>query len=52
MRWTRSIGIDSRKVNYILDADIAGFFDAVSQDWLIRFAEHRVGRPAHHPPDP
>src|SRR3979490_1686339 len=37
------VGIDSRKVNYILDADIAGFFDSVSQDWLIRFVEHRIG---------
>src|ERR1700712_1235835 len=36
-------GIGQRKVNWILDADIAGFFDAVSHDWLIRFAEHRVG---------
>ena len=39
------VGIDSRKVNHILDADIAGFFDAVSQDWLIRFVEHRIGDP-------
>ena len=39
------VGIDSRKVNYILDADIAGFFDSVSQDWLVRFVEHRVGDP-------
>src|SRR6266851_4888801 len=39
------VGIDSRKVNHILDADITGFFDAVSQDWLIRFVEHRVGDP-------
>ena len=39
------VGIDSRKVNYILDADIAGFFDSVSQDWLVRFLEHRVGDP-------
>src|SRR5580693_589917 len=37
------VGIDSGKVNHILDADIAGFFDAVSQDWLIRFVEHRIG---------
>ena len=36
-------GIGQRKVNWILDADIAGFFDAVSHDWLIRFVEHRVG---------
>jgi retron-type reverse transcriptase len=30
-------------VNWVLDADIAGFFDAVDHDWLIRFVEHRVG---------
>jgi group II intron reverse transcriptase/maturase len=30
-------------VNWVLDADIAGFFDAVSHDWLIRFIEHRIG---------
>jgi len=30
-------------VNSILDADIKGFFDAVNQDWLIRFLEHRIG---------
>jgi group II intron reverse transcriptase/maturase len=37
------VGIETRKVSYILDADVAGFFDAVSQDWLIRFVEHRIG---------
>jgi RNA-directed DNA polymerase len=37
------VGINSRKVNFILDADIRAFFDTVSQDWLIRFVEHRVG---------
>ena len=37
------IGIESRKVNYILDADIRSFFDTVSQEWLIRFLEHRIG---------
>jgi group II intron reverse transcriptase/maturase len=36
-------GIGQRKVNWILDADIAGFFDTVSHDWLIKFVEHRVG---------
>ncbi|WP_347349907.1 hypothetical protein [Mesorhizobium captivum] len=30
-------------MSYILDADIARFFDGVSQDWLIRFVEHRIG---------
>jgi group II intron reverse transcriptase/maturase len=37
------VGIERRKVNYILDADIRDFFGSVSQDWLIRFVEHRVG---------
>jgi group II intron reverse transcriptase/maturase len=30
-------------VNHILDADIQSFFDGVSQSWLVRFVEHRVG---------
>jgi RNA-directed DNA polymerase len=37
------VGIERRKVNYIVDADIRAFFDTVSQDWLIRFVEHRIG---------
>jgi RNA-directed DNA polymerase len=37
------VGITTRKVNYILDADIRSFFDTVSQDWLVRFVEHRIG---------
>jgi RNA-directed DNA polymerase len=39
------VGISSTKVNYILDADIRSFFDAVSQTWLIRFLNHRIGDP-------
>jgi RNA-directed DNA polymerase len=38
-----AVGISRCKVNWILDADIAGFFDSVSHDCLIRFVEHRVG---------
>jgi RNA-directed DNA polymerase len=37
------VGITSRKVNWILDADIRSFFDTVSQEWLLRFVAHRVG---------
>ena len=37
-----AVGITSTKVNWILDADIQSFFDTVSQEWLIRFVEHRV----------
>src|SRR5256714_8162565 len=39
------VGITSTKVNYILDADIRSFFDEVSQQWLERFLEHRIGDP-------
>jgi len=39
------VGIDSRKVNWILDADIRSFFDMVDQKWMIRFVEHRIGDP-------
>jgi group II intron reverse transcriptase/maturase len=37
------VGIERKKVNWILDADIRSFFDEISQEWLIRFLEHRVG---------
>src|SRR5215831_3169372 len=39
------VGIISKKVNYILDADIRSFFDSVSQSWLVRFLEHRITDP-------
>jgi group II intron reverse transcriptase/maturase len=39
------VGIDSRKVNWVLDADIRSFFDMVDQKWMIRFVEHRIGDP-------
>jgi RNA-directed DNA polymerase len=38
-----AVGINSRRVNFILDADIRSFFDEVSRDWLTRFVEHRIG---------
>ena len=38
-----TVAIDRRKVNWILDADIQNFFGAVSQAWLTRFLEHRIG---------
>jgi group II intron reverse transcriptase/maturase len=37
------VGIESTKVNWILDADIRSFFDEISQQWLVRFPEHRIG---------
>src|SRR5215208_7808782 len=37
------VGIHGKKVSFILDADIRSFFDEISQEWLIRFLEHRIG---------
>ena len=37
------VGITSRKVNFILDADIRSFFTEVSQEWVVHFLEHRIG---------
>jgi len=34
--------IEGRKVNWVLDVDIRGFFDAIDHEWLIRFIEHRI----------
>lgn len=38
-----TVGLSRRKVNWVLDADIQGFFDTLNHDWLLRFVEHRVG---------
>src|SRR5436305_561805 len=37
-----AVGIAGRRVSFILDADIAGFFDAVGHEWLVKFVEHRI----------
>jgi RNA-directed DNA polymerase len=37
------VAIKGKRVNWILDADIKGFFDAVDHSWLLRFVRHRVG---------
>jgi group II intron reverse transcriptase/maturase len=40
-----AVGIQSRKVSYVLDADIRGFFDSLDHEWLIRFIENRIADP-------
>jgi group II intron reverse transcriptase/maturase len=35
-------GLLTRKVNWVLDLDIRGFFDAISHEWLVKFIEHRI----------
>lgn len=36
-------GIGRKKINYVLDADIRGFFDNMLREWIVKFVEHRVG---------
>ncbi len=37
-----AVGIEKKKVNWILDADIRGFYDAIDHGWMIKFVEHRI----------
>ena len=36
-------GLETKKVSYVLDADIRGYFDAMAHGWLVQFIEHRIG---------
>ena len=36
------VGIKRKRVNWVLDADIRGYFDAISHEWLVKFVEHRI----------
>ncbi len=36
------VGLLTKRVNWVLDADIRGFFDNLNHDWLIKFIEHRI----------
>ena len=38
-----AVGIWRKKVNWVLDADIRGFFDTLDHGWLVKFIEHRIG---------
>lgn len=35
--------IKTKKIGWVLDADIKGFFDAISHEWLLKFLGHRIG---------
>ncbi len=37
-----TVGLHRKKVNWVLDADIRGFFDAIDHEWMIRFLQHRI----------
>ena len=38
-----AVGLMTKKVNWVLDADIRGFFDTLDHGWLVKFIEHRIG---------
>ncbi|MCA3220753.1 MAG: group II intron reverse transcriptase/maturase [Burkholderiales bacterium] len=37
------VGMQTKRVNWVLDADIKAFFDTVDHAWMMRFLEHRIG---------
>src|SRR6266511_4034031 len=37
-----TVGIERRRVSWVLDADIRDFFGQLDRDWLKRFLEHRI----------
>lgn len=40
-----TVGLKTKKVNYVLDADIRGFFDNLDHGWMMKFVQHRVADP-------
>jgi group II intron reverse transcriptase/maturase len=38
--WVAMMG---RKVNWVRDADIRGFFDTIDHEWMMKFLGHRIG---------
>jgi RNA-directed DNA polymerase len=38
-----TVGLEKRSINWVLDADIRGFYDAIDHAWLVKFVEHRIG---------
>lgn len=36
------VGLNSRKINWVLDADISAFFDTINHTWMMKFLEHRI----------
>ena len=39
------VGVMKKRVNWVLDADIQGFFDTIDHEWLMKFVEHRIADP-------
>ncbi len=37
-----AVGLQRKRVSWVLDADIRGFFDAIDHEWMLRFIQHRI----------
>lgn len=37
-----AVGLRMKKVNWVLDADIRGYFDSINHEWLVKFIEGRI----------
>ena len=37
------VGLERKKVNWVLDLDIRSFFDKIEHGWMVKFVEHRIG---------
>ena len=40
-----TVGIQTKRVRWVLDCDVQGFFDNLSHEWLAKFLQHRVADP-------
>ncbi|MUV39140.1 RNA-directed DNA polymerase [Lentibacillus sp. JNUCC-1] len=40
-----NVYIEKRPTNFVVDADIKGFFDNVDHDWMMKFRNHRIKDP-------
>ena len=37
-----TVALEKKKVSWVLDADIRGFFDAIDHEWMLKFLQHRI----------
>ena len=53
MRWMRcAVGLMRKRVNWVLDADIRGFFDTMDHEWLMQVRRASDRGPTDAPADP
>jgi len=38
-----TVGIERKRVRWVLEVDIRAYFDTISHEWLMKFIEHRIG---------